>query len=251
MYLCYQIPTREGNSKRFPLAVADNIKYYMCKMKGPTWKDLQLRKNPYKGKLIAIEGIDGAGKTTQAKELVKRLNKAGYNASYSKEPTEDVIGQFIREKILSGKLDMSPLALQYLFNADRAMHMEKIEKLLERGMVIVMDRYFWSSVAYGMKDIKRPKEWFYTAFSMLSFYHQFIVPDATYFLKISKATAVARMNKSKKHGEVYDNEESLKSIEKNYDKLLKEFPENFTIIDAEKDATEITEELYKKITAFV
>ncbi|HSD98785.1 MAG TPA: dTMP kinase, partial [Patescibacteria group bacterium] len=121
-------------------------------MAEPTWEDLSFRKNPYKGKLSAIEGIDGAGKTTSSKELVKLLNKAGHNASYSKEPTDDIIGQFIREKILSGNMSMSPLALQYLFNADRAMHMEKIEKQLEKGMIIVMDRYFWSSVAYGMKD---------------------------------------------------------------------------------------------------
>ncbi|HSD98065.1 MAG TPA: dTMP kinase [Patescibacteria group bacterium] len=215
-------------------------------MTEPTWKDLSFRKNPYKGKLIAIEGVDGAGKTTSSKELVKLLNKAGYNASYSKEPTDDVIGQFIREKILSGNMSMSPLALQYLFNADRAMHMEKIEQLLEKGMIIVMDRYFWSSVAYGMKDMDKPHRWFYTAFSMLSFYHQFIVPDITYFLKIPQNVALDRISTSKKHGEIYDNGESLKSIEKNYEHLLKEFPHEFTLIDGNRDATLVQEDLYKR-----
>lgn len=214
--------------------------------KDPTWADLEFRRNPYKGKLIAIEGIDGAGKTTQAKELVKRLNKAGYNASYSKEPTDDIIGTFIREKILSGNMQISPLALQYLFNADRAMHMEKIEKLLNQGMVIIMDRYFWSSVAYAMLDLNKPQQWYYTVFSMLSFYHQFIIPDQTFFLQIPHSVAVERIKDSKKHGEIFDNGESLVTIEKNYAKLLEEFPKEFTLVDGNKSIEDVQQDLFDR-----
>ena len=114
--------------------------------------NLELRKNAYPGKLVVIEGIDGSGKTTQAKELVKRLNKNNINAAYTKEPTDMVIGQFIREKILTGQITLHPVASQYLFNADRVMHMEKIEALLAKGMIVVMDRYFWSAVAYSIAD---------------------------------------------------------------------------------------------------
>lgn len=213
------------------------------------WENLSFRKNPYPGKLIAIEGIDGSGKTTQAKELVKMLNTHGYNASASKEPTDEVIGQFIREKILSGDMKINPLALQYLFNADRVMHMEKIEKLLEKGMTIVTDRYFWSSVAYAMSDMEKPQEWYYTAFSILSFYHQFLLPDSTFFLKISPEKALERIGKSKKHGEIYDNGDHLPKIEKNYRKLQEDFPVAFTQIDAEKNQEEVTKELFEKITA--
>ena len=212
------------------------------------WENLALRKNPYKGKLIAIEGIDGAGKTTQAKELVKRLNKAGFNASYSKEPTEDVIGQFIREKILSGQYKLNPLSIQYLFNADRAMHMDKIEKLLEKGMVIVMDRCFWSSVAYAMNDMEKPQDWYYTAFSILSFYHQFIVPDTTFFLKISSDEAFKRIQQSEKHTEIYDNKKALEQTEKHYAALIKEFPNEFTAINGERTLQEIENDLFERVT---
>lgn len=212
----------------------------------PTWKDLEFRKNPYKGKLIVIEGIDGSGKTTSSKALVQNLKNAGYDAMYSKEPTDDVIGSFIREKILTGNIAINPLALQYLFNADRAMHMEKIEKLLAKGTIIVMDRYFWSSVTYAMIDLQKPQQWYYTAFSLLSFYHQFLLPDITFFLKISPGTALERIKKSKKHGEIYDNAMHLPKIEKNYERLIQEFPEEFTIISAERSEKEITEELFQK-----
>lgn len=213
----------------------------------PHWDTLSFRKNPFPGKLIAIEGIDGAGKTTQAIELVKKLNMSGFTAAYSKEPTEDIIGQFIREKILSGHMKISPLALQYLFNADRVMHMEKIEKLLAKGMTIVMDRYFWSSVAYAMSDLDKPQDWYYTAFSILSFYHQFLVPDATFFLQIPNSVALSRIQTSKKHGEIYDNGESLVKIEKNYQKLMQEFPNEFHILNAEKSKEEVTHDLFENV----
>ncbi len=211
--------------------------------------NLEFRPNLYPGKLVVVEGIDGAGKTTQAKEIVKRLNKEGYNASYTKEPTDMVIGQFIREKILSGNLDINPLALQYLFNADRVMHMEKIESLLQKGMIIVMDRYFWSSVAYAMADLGEVKDWYFTAFSILSFYNQFILPDFSFFLKVSPDIALERIKQSGKHNEIYDTAEKLPKIEKNYEGLMKEFPELFTIINAEQKQEEITEEIVGIIKA--
>lgn len=212
--------------------------------------DLALRKNPYKGRIICIEGVDGAGKTTQAKAIVKRLNKEGYNASYTKEPTDMLIGQFIREKVLSGTVPMNPIALQYLFNADRVMHMEKIESLLQKGMVIVMDRYFWSAVAYAMADLNGTmQDPYLTMFSVLSFYHQFIAPDFSFFLKISPQVALERIEASGKHNEIYDTQEKLPRIEKAYEYLMNEFKDEFTVVNGERPAEELTEEILKTIKA--
>lgn len=211
--------------------------------------DLEFRKNPYKGKLIVVEGMDGSGKTTQAKEIVKMLNKKGHDASYTKEPTDQIIGQFIREKILSGNISINPLALQYLFNADRVMHMEKMEAFLQKGKIIVMDRYFWSSVAYALADLPNVKDWYLTAFSVLSFYHQFIAPDKTFFLDISLTTALERIKQSGKHAEIYDNGEHLPKIAENYTKLIQEFPEMFTMVNGDRKQEEITEEIVGKIIA--
>lgn len=218
-------------------------------MKYPINFELELKKNPYPGKLIAIEGIDGAGKTTQAKELVKHLNKEGFNAAYTKEPTDMIIGQFIREKVLSGEVEMDPIALQYLFNADRVMHMEKIRGLLEKGMVIVMDRYFWSAVAYAMADLDETPDRYLLAFSVLSAYHQFITPDFNFFLKISPKEAEKRIAGSGKHTEIYDKLEKLERTESTYVTLLEKFPDQFIEINAERPEEEITEEILKTVRA--
>lgn len=209
--------------------------------------DLEFRKNTTPGLLVAIEGIDGAGKSTQAKEVVKRLNKEGIHASYSKEPTDMVIGQFIREKILSGDMDIHPLALQYLFNADRVMHIEKIQGLLQKGMVIVMDRYFWSSIAYAMADMGMVEDWSLTAFSILSFYHQFTAPDMTFYLNISSDVALERIAQSGKHNEIYDSAEKLPKIESGYQHLMEKFPEMFINLNAEKKQEEITSDIVTHI----
>lgn len=218
-------------------------------MKYPIHFELEFKKNPYKGKLIAIEGIDGAGKTTQAKELVKRLNKEGINAAYTKEPTDMVIGQFIREKVLRGDVSMDPIALQYLFNADRVMHMEKIRTLLEKGMVIVTDRYFWSAVAYAMADLDEKPDRYLLAFSVLSAYHQFITPDFNIFLRISPSEAEKRIAQSGKHTEIYDKREKLEKTENTYVQLLEKFPDQFIEINAERPQEEITEEILKTVRA--
>lgn len=209
--------------------------------------ELEFRTNPYPGKLIVVEGIDGSGKTTQAKEVVKMLNKKGHDAAYTKEPTDQLIGQFIREKILSGKYAINPLALQYLFNADRVMHMEKMEEFLKKGKTIVMDRYFWSSVAYALADLPNVKDWYLVSFSVLSFYHQFIAPDKTFFLDISLTTALERIKQSGKHAEIYDNGQALPKIAENYTKLIQAFPEMFTMINGNRKQAEITEEIVEKI----
>src|SRR5260370_10263990 len=115
--------------------------------------DIEFRKNSFPGKFIAIEGSDGSGKTTQAKKLVAQLKKAGYKALYTHEPTNEPTGEFIK-KVLLGKLVVPPVALQYLFGADRAVHLEQVQKFLEQGYLVVTDRYFWSSVAYAVSDME-------------------------------------------------------------------------------------------------
>ena len=208
--------------------------------------DIDFRRNPYKGKLIVLEGLDGSGKTTQSQRLVESLEGLDYKAKYTKEPTEGPIGTLIKQ-ILWGDVKLSPRAMQYLYVADRADHSELIEDYLKKGVYVIADRYFWSSVAYGSYDMDKIDDYFLTAQSILSYYHRFLVPDVTFYLDIDPEKSFERVKETKKRKEMYKDPKKMKKIKKGYDFLLEKFPEEFTIIDANKSVEEVNSQLIKKI----
>ncbi len=215
-------------------------------MRYPVNFSVSFKKHKTPGILIAIEGMDGSGKTTQAERVVEELKKKKVKAIYTKEPTDEPTGRLIRE-ILSGKLTVPPLSLQYLFCADRGVHQGELEKYLEKGYVIVTDRYFWSAVAYGISDMEGRPDYYMAAFSILSMYNQFLSPDYTFYLDLPVETAYKRIRKSSKHGEIYDKKEKLITIQKGYNVLVKKYPTEFTVVDGNRGVNEILEDLLQKI----
>jgi len=102
-----------------------------------------------RGLFICIEGLDKCGKTTHSNLLVKYLRKGGYDAVYTSEPSNGEIGRFIREFVLNRKRRIYAAVEALLFAADRAEHTETfIKPNLERGRIVVSDRYVFSSLAY-------------------------------------------------------------------------------------------------------
>ncbi len=222
-------------------------------MKYPINFELELRKSPYKGLYIGIEGIDGSGKTTQAKKTVEKLQEAGTEAVYTKEPTDGEIGRFIRE-ILVGKKKFRPVAFQYLFSADRVEHQERIMEYLKEGYVVVSDRCFWSSVPYGAADrgidFKKNQDEadiLLACYSILSLYHQFIVPDKTIYLNATPETAIERLREARHIPDIYYKQEKLEKIAAGYDWLIGKFPEEFVIIDGAKSVEEVCREIIDDI----
>ncbi len=101
-----------------------------------------------KGAFICIEGLDGCGKTTQAKLLVEKLQKS-HNAVYTAEPSRGKIGTFIRNRILYGEKRPPTDVEALLFAADRIEHVEnEIKPALAQGQLVISDRYVYSSLAY-------------------------------------------------------------------------------------------------------
>lgn len=99
------------------------------------------------GVLVAIEGIDGAGKSTQARALQRALSSLGLSVVCTKEPTDGPIGRKIRATATTGRLP--PEQELELFLADRAEHVrELLIPSLEAGAVVIVDRYYPSTVAY-------------------------------------------------------------------------------------------------------
>lgn len=102
-----------------------------------------------KGRFIVLEGPDGSGTTTHAKILAETLRSQGEDAVLTAEPTDSPIGKFIREQ-LQAKTVECPSALQLLFCADRAWHIEKVIKpALAAGKTVISDRYVISTLIYG------------------------------------------------------------------------------------------------------
>lgn len=137
------------------------------------------------GFLIAIEGIDGAGKTTLAQALADGFQRGGIATTLSKEPTAGPWGRKMRESAASGRLDAREELR--LMVEDRRQHVaEVIQPALDRGDVVILDRYFPSTVAYqgaaglDVDDVLRAN-----AFAP--------APDVTLVLDLAPAVGLARI----------------------------------------------------------
>jgi len=102
-----------------------------------------------KGVFICIEGLDASGKTTQARLLVEELNRRGFEAVYTTEPSRGEIGRFIRKRVLQREGRVPSVIEALLFAVDRIDHVEReIKPALKGGKIVVSDRYLYSSLAY-------------------------------------------------------------------------------------------------------
>jgi dTMP kinase len=101
------------------------------------------------GQLIVLEGAEGAGKTTQVRLLAERLRSTGLEVITLREPGGTSLGDSIRTILLDTPGDVAPEAEALLFMASRAQLVrDEIDPALERGVVVVMDRFFLSTYAY-------------------------------------------------------------------------------------------------------
>ena len=99
------------------------------------------------GYLIVIEGIDGTGKSTQAKRLAEWLSSLGHSVTLSREPTDGPWGKKLRESASSGRL-APELELEW-FLLDRKQHVESlIHPAIANGHFVILDRYYFSTMAY-------------------------------------------------------------------------------------------------------
>ena len=187
-----------------------------------------------KGKLIVIEGIDGSGKSTCAKNLAEKLNSINIKTIYTFEPTHSHYGAKLREGMLSEDLDAEEELL--LFVKDRKEHIEyMIKPALKEGYFIILDRYFYSSIAYqGAKgiDINR----------IINMHKDFIIkPDIVFIFHLPIDIALNRIISKRGIADRFENETYLKKV----DKIFHSFNEPFIYhIDTDKDIKIINDELF-------
>lgn len=192
-------------------------------------------KNPYKGKFIVFEGLDGSGSTTQSHRLVSFLKSQKKRVHETKEPTSYLMGGLIRSWLASD-WSSSPICLQLLFTADRAHHLEKeIIPLLKKGVHVVSDRYFLSTLAFGATEIP-DKQW------LKDINRNFLLPDITFLSKVRPQVCLERIAAERHHFELFEREQALQKVARNYEEFAKDFA-NIVIIDGEKSEDEVFKDI--------
>jgi dTMP kinase len=135
--------------------------------------------NP-KGLLVALEGIDGSGTTTQAKVLCESASRR----LFTFEPTDGAIGRLIRE-LLAGARKLPDPAIALLFAADRLDHIDRVvAPALAEGRVVISDRYLFSSLAY--QSVRLDADWVERINSRAP------APDLTVYLRVEASVAAQR-----------------------------------------------------------
>jgi dTMP kinase len=158
-----------------------------------------------RGVFICIEGLDGSGKTTQAKLLVRVLRK-NYDAVYTAEPSKGKIGKFIKQHCLHSDKRNSGVVEALLFAADRSEHVENtVLPALKKGQIVVSDRYVYSSLAYqGATGLDLG--WI-EKINMHA-----IRPDLAIFLDVEPETVVQRLKPRKSVMENLETQEKVRKV---------------------------------------
>jgi dTMP kinase len=192
-----------------------------------------------KGAFIVIEGLDGSGKSTQAKLLASKLKKS-HRAVYTAEPSHGKIGRFIRNRILYGETRPPTAVEALLFAADRIEHVRnEVLPALEKGCLVVSDRYLYSSLAYqGSAGLSL--EWIQTINEYA------MKPDLALFVDVSPETVISRLKRKKS---VMENLETQRNVREVYLKYVENG--ELTSVDGDKPKKVVAEEILTKITSFM
>lgn len=186
---------------------------------------------------VSLEGIDGSGKSTQARLLADRLGVAGREVVLTREPGGTSLGEAIRELLLHAG-DVAPWAEAALFAASRAQHVaEVIRPALERGAAVVCDRYLDSSVAYqgGARGLGVDEVLQLNLAAVDG-----LLPDVTLLLLVDPALAAERLTGAPDRIEREDGDFHAR-IDEAYRALAERFPERIVTVDGALPADELAE----------
>ncbi|GAB1774393.1 dTMP kinase [Priestia megaterium] len=201
------------------------------------------------GTFITFEGPEGAGKTTIIHMVQQKLIQDGYNIVLTREPGGIRIAEQIREIILNpSNTEMDARTEALLYAAARRQHLvEKVIPELNKGNIVLCDRFIDSSLAYqgnargiGVEDI----------FAINQFAIEQTMPQATLYFDIEPEVGLERINKGRKDEINRLDLESLDfhyKVRDGYLSLLSQFPERIRRIDANQSIQKVCEEAYKQI----
>jgi dTMP kinase len=191
------------------------------------------------GSLVAIEGIDGSGITTQAQHLVQYLNEHGHRAMYTSEPSTGDVGQLIRHRLASKSLrtDAGTMrTLSLLFAADRTDHFQTVvAPALASGITVVSDRWYHSSLAYQRTTVER--DW------IIGLHRHTRTPDVTIFLEVRPDIGQARRSAAERTPELFHDLALQQQVVHGYRATIAELRaegERIEVVDGERAASAVS-----------
>jgi dTMP kinase len=205
------------------------------------------RKDMGQARFIVLEGIDGAGTTTQAQRLAAALRQAceGREVHVTREPSEGRVGTFIRTILTGGGTAPPWESMALLFAADRMDHVRsEIEPVLARGGIVISDRYDASSLGYQSVSSDDPGalDWIRTLNSHAR------RPDLTLVLSVPHDVAAKRRDARGLKEELYEKQELQRALAEFYAELPKYIPNDaIEVLDGTLPAPQVTEVLLERV----
>lgn len=208
---------------------------------------MEKRKNLF----IALEGIDGSGKSTQTKLLTQQLTSHGYKVYSTFEPTNNYIGKLIRD-ILKGHAKADYRVIAGLYLTDRLDHLLNEEygivKKLHEGYTVITDRYCFSSYAY--QGTHMDMDWVIQANSIST---GILRPDINIFIDVAPEVSMQRLHSTRDTIELFETLDNLKLVRAKYMEAFEKLRDVETIftVDGNRSAELIAGDIWQKVRSML
>jgi dTMP kinase len=202
------------------------------------------------GLFITLEGGDGSGKSTQSALLASWLEGLGYTVVLSREPGGTDLGEEIRDIVLHRRGHIAPRAEALLYAADRAHHIAtKIRPALNRGEIVLQDRYFDSSVAYqGAGRVLDPGE----VRELSLWATENLLPDLTILLDLDESLGRDRLKERTKYDRLEDEEADFHArVRSAYLRLAAAEPGRFLVLQATDSIESISAQIRARVSTLL